>query len=96
MGGVAIIVIILAFIGNRIFGLYKDETTTKILEDAGAIPRRKSASRTVEGGCSGGKRQSSRKLTPYQRQFQKDRAILKQMSSSPYGRKLLRQYRLEV
>ena len=96
MGGVAIIVIILAFIGNRIFGLYKDETTTKILEDAGAIPRRKPVSRTMEGGCSGWKHQSSRKLTPYQRQFQKDRAILKQMSESPYGRKLPRQYRLEV
>lgn len=37
MGGVAFIVILLAFIGNRIFGLYKDETTTRILEESGAL-----------------------------------------------------------
>ena len=91
-----ILILIIAFIGNRLLGLYKDETTTQILEESGAIPRRKPASRTMEGGCSGWKHQNPRKLTPYQRQFQKDRAILKQMSERPYGRKLLCQYRLEV
>ena len=40
MGGVAFIVILLAFIGNRIFGLYKNETTTRILEESGALRRK--------------------------------------------------------
>lgn len=45
MGGFWIIVII-AFILNRIFGFYKDETTQRILEEAGALPPSKPRSRT--------------------------------------------------
>lgn len=75
-----ILILIIAFIGNRIFGLYKDETTTKILEDAGAIkPRRPNA--CVGGRGYPGQVRKGAKLTPYQIQFRKDRAILKQMAA---------------
>ena len=75
-----ILILIIAFVGNRIFGLYKDETTTKILEDVGAIkPRRPNA--RVGGGGYPSQVRNDAKLTPYQIQFRKDRAILKQMAA---------------
>ena len=96
MSGGIILIVIIAFIGNRIFGLYKDETTTRILEESGAIRPKKTSSRAGRDVSPDQKRRGGAKLTPYQIQFQKDRAILKKMASTPYGRKLLRQYRLEV
>lgn len=75
-----ILILIIAFIGNRIFGLYKDETTTRILEESGTLkPRRPNAQ--TGGGCYPCQIRKSTKLTPYQIQFQKDRAILKQMAA---------------
>ena len=76
-----ILILIIAFIGNRIFGLYKDETTTRILEESGAIRPKKTSSRVERDGYPNQLRRSSAKLTPYQVQFQKDRAILKRMSA---------------
>lgn len=85
-----ILIVILAFIGNRIFGLYKDETTTKILEDAGAIQPRRPNARA--GG--GNQVRKGAKLTPYQIQFQKDRAILARMAARE-SKRILRKYGLE-
>ena len=76
-----ILILIIAFIGNRILGLYKDETTTKILEDTGAIRPKKPNSRGMRVNYPDNQDQGGAKLTPYQIQFRKDRAILKQMSA---------------
>ena len=99
-----ILILIIAFIGNRIFGLYKDETTTRILEESGAIRPKKTSSRVERDGYPNQMRRSGAKLTPYQVQFQKDRAILKQMAArearvnlvtARATRRILSQYGLE-
>lgn len=92
MGGFWIIVIILGFIGNRIFGLYKDETTTKILEDAGAIPRRKQSPRVEGRGYSGSKHQLKGTLTPpFRKRFEKNRTYLDRLAQRE-AKKILRKF----
>ena len=97
-----ILILIIAFIGNRIFGLYKDETTTRILEEAGAIKPRRPNARAGGRGYPSQVRKGQ--LTPYQIQFRKDRAILKQMAArearvnrvtARATRRILSQYGLE-
>ena len=86
-----ILILIIAFIGNRLLGLYKDETTTRILEESGAI-----RPRNARAGVRGYPNQvrSRQKLTPYQIQFQKDRAILARMAARG-SKRILRKYGLE-
>ena len=76
-----ILIVIIAFIGNRIFGLYKDETTQRILEEAGTLKPKRPSPRAGRDVSPNQMRRGGAKLTPYQIQFQKDRAILKQMTA---------------
>lgn len=85
-----ILIVIIAFIGNRLLGLYKDETTTQILEESGAIRPRSPNARA--GGVN--QVRKGAKLTPYQIQFQKDRAILARMAARE-SKRILRKYGLE-
>lgn len=80
MSGGIILIVIIAFICNRIFGLYDDETTRRILEEAGTLKPKRPSPRAGGNGYPNQVRKGQRP-NPYKVKIRKNSPLLDMLAA---------------